>query len=106
MEMGGRAVPSFQLKAAEGPPGNPDPPSGPRMETRVDEVNGVWFTVCTLPNRKRKKSKNKEANWLKVKVDLQSTTANTNSMDYFVAMITELTVRFEKKEGKKKLWLA
>lgn len=41
MEMGGRAVPSFQLKAAEGPPGNPDPPSGPRMETRVDEVNGV-----------------------------------------------------------------
>lgn len=29
MEMGGRAVPSFQLKAAEGPPGNPDPPQWP-----------------------------------------------------------------------------
>lgn len=60
MEMGGRAVPSFQLKAAEGPPGNPDPPSGPRMETWVDEVNGVWFTVCTLLNRKRKKSKKRK----------------------------------------------
>lgn len=65
------------------------------METLMDEMNAVRFTVCTLLDREKKRGikQTKEA------ISLILTYLGQNQVTG-LAMITELTVRVEKKNKK------